>query len=205
MKLLRFAFLGLCVLGVAACGYATARLLGWVPVGKLPPYPTWTAIHFVTASVFVVLAPLQLWPALRRRRPALHRMVGRTAVAIGAVMAVSGVAIAYTAPDRPVSERIFMTTFFLGYAALLALGFRAAVARDIAAHRAWMLRMTATALTPVTQRVVFPLFAATLGIDGLATFWQVFTSAAWIAWGLNMAIAEAVLHARRPLPRPVAV
>lgn len=199
MKLLRFAVPGLCAVGVAACAYATARLLGWVPVGKLAPYPAWTAIHFVSATAFAVLVPLQLWSGLRSRRPSLHRAMGRVCVAVGAVMALSGVAMAHATPDRPLSERIFMTAFFLAYAAFLALGLRAAIARDIPAHRAWMARMTATALTPVTQRLVFPIFAAGLGIDGLDTFWQLFVSAAWIAWALNMSVTEAWL--RRPAAR----
>jgi hypothetical protein len=91
--------------------------------------------------------------------------------------------------------------FFLVWAALLALGFRAALARDIPTHRAWMVRMTATTLTPLVQRLVFPLFAVSVGIDGLATFWQLFVSAAWIAWGINLTLAEAWLRGRRPAPR----
>lgn len=194
MKVLRFVFPGLCGLGIAACAYASSRLIGWVSVGKLAPYPSWAGLHFASATAFSLIAPLQLWPALRARRPRLHRMVGRVGVAVGAVMATSGIALVYTAPDRPLTEVIFMTSFFLGYATLLALGFRAALARDFPAHRAWMTRMTATALTPVTQRVLFPPMAAAIGIDGTQTFWAIFVSAAWLAWGLNMVVAEAWLR-----------
>jgi uncharacterized membrane protein len=201
MKLLRFGFVALCAYGIGACAYAGSRLLGIVPPGKLPLYPDWAGVHLVTATAFVILAPLQLWPALRARNPRLHRHVGRAAVSIGAVMAASGLALVYASPDRPVSERIFMTTFFLAYLAMLALGFRAALRRDIATHRAWMLRMTATAITPVTQRVMFPAFAVTLGIDGLESFWQIFVSVAWIAWAFDMAVAEALIHGQRRAPR----
>jgi uncharacterized membrane protein len=196
MKVLRFFVPGLCAVGVAACAYATARLVGWVPAGKLALYPAWAGSHFATASAFAILAPFQLWPGLRARRPALHRLMGRITAAIGAGMAVSGIAIVYTAPDRQVSERIFMTVFFAAYLAFLALGVRAAVARSIPAHQAWMVRMVATALTPVTQRLLFPPLAATLGVHGMETFWQLFVSAAWIGWGLNMLTAEAWLHGR---------
>lgn len=207
MKLLRFAVLGLSAVGIAACAYASARLLGWIPPGKLPLYPPWAASHFVAVSLFLVLAPLQLWPRLRARRPALHRAMGRVTVPISAVMAVSGIAMVYTAPGRPISELIFMTVFFLAYVAFLALGVRAAVGRNFADHQMWMVRMVATALTPITQRLVFPPLAAAIGIDGLETFWQVFISAAWMAWALNMSVAEAWLrrHAlpgRRAVPAP---
>lgn len=202
MKLLRFAFLGLCVVGTAACGYATARVLGWVPVGHLAPYPAWAASHFAAATLFSAIAPLQFWARLRAHRPRLHRLVGRTGVAIGIVMALSGLAIVYDAPDRTIAELIFMTVFALAYLAFLGLGLKAALARDIRGHRAWMTRMTATALTPVTQRLLFPPLAALIGIDGMATFWQLFVSAAWMAWGLNMAVAEGWLRGPRPAPRP---
>jgi uncharacterized membrane protein len=203
MTVLRFAFPALCALGVAACAYASARLIGWVPPGKLPLYEPWVASHFASGTVFAVIAPLQFWSGLRARRPALHRALGRVAVAAGAAMAVSGVAVAYTAPARPVSEAIFMTVLFGGFAVFLALAVRAALARDFAAHRAWMARVAATGLGAITQRLVFPPLAAAVGIDGRDTFWQVFISAAWIAWALNMALAEAWLRRTSPAPRPL--
>ena len=201
MRVLRFVVVALCALGIAACAYASARLAGWVPPGKLPLYPGWVALHFACAALFCLIAPLQLWPALRRRRPGVHRALGRTGVAIGAVMAVSGVVMAYASPDRPVSEAIFMTVFFIAYAAFLGLGLRAALARDIGAHREWMVRMTATALTPVTQRVIFPGLAAGIGVDGSETFWQIFISAAWIAWLLNLGVAEVWLRSAQAAQR----
>ena len=194
MKVFRFAVVGLSVFGVGACLYAIGRVAGVFPTSKLPPYPSWTVIHFVTAGAFAALLPLQLWPAIRRRHPGVHRMVGRIAVGIGTAMAGSGVAMVHLVPDRTISERIFMTVIFAAYMAMLGLGLRAALARDFATHRAWMARMTATTLTPLTQRLVFPLFAAGLGIDGLATFWQIFVSAAWLAWGINMTAAEVWLR-----------
>jgi hypothetical protein len=199
MKLLRFVTLGLAVVGVAACVYASARLVGWIPPGKLPLYPAWAGWHLATATAFTGLALLQLWPRLRARRPALHRALGRATVVVGAIMAASGIALVYTAPGRPISELIFMTVFFLTYGAFLGLGVRTAIRRDFAAHQAWMARMVATAFTPVTQRLVFPPLAAAIGIDGTDTFWQLFTSAAWIAWALNMTAVEAWLRRGRPL------
>jgi hypothetical protein len=202
MARFRFVLVVLCVLGLAACAYASGRLAGLVPPSKLPPYPPWVLLHFVSAGAFAVIAPLQLWPGLRRR-PAFHRALGRIGVATGCVMAVSGVTMAYASPNRPVTEQIFMTAFFATYAAMLGLGFRAALARDFVAHRAWMLRMTAVALTPITQRVIFPIFAVALGVGGLERFWQLFVSAAWLAWAVNMFAVEAWLRA--PAQRPQTV
>jgi hypothetical protein len=104
-----------------------------------------------------------------------------------------------------VSELIFMTVFCATYCAFLGLGVRAAMGRDFVLHRAWMTRMVATAFTPVTQRLVFPPLAAGIGIDGFDTFWQLFTSAAWIAWALNMVVCEAWLRRTAPAMRPLPV
>lgn len=204
MTVLRFALPSLCLVGVAACAYASARLVGWVPPGKLPLYPNWVAVHFASATVFALIVPLQLWGALRRQRPAAHRALGRVAAGSGAAMAVSGLAMAYTAPGRPVSEVIFMTAIFAVFAACLTLGVHAALAREFAAHRAWMARMIATGMGAVSQRLVFPPLAAVVGIDGRETFWQVFISAAWIAWALNMAVAEAWLRGGAARRSPLA-
>ncbi len=196
MKLIRFAVIGLTLFGVVACTIALLRLAHMAPPSKLAPYPAWTAAHFTPALVFVVLMSLQLWPGLRAARPRLHRILGRIAIGVGVVMAAGGVAMVWLVPDRPVAERIFMSVFFAAWTATLGLGFRAARARDIPSHRAWMVRMSATTLTPLTQRVIFPVFALSFGIDGTATFWQLFVSAAWVAWGINLTIAEAWLHGR---------
>ena len=201
MKVLRFAVVGLSLFGVVACSIAMGRLAGIAPPSSLLPYPAWTAAHFVSAAVFLVIAPLQLWPAFRRRNPRAHRILGRVAVGLGVVIAMSGIPIPFLAPDRPVAEQIFMSAFFAAFLVMLGQGFRAALARDIPTHQAWMVRMTATALTPLTQRLVFPVFAVTIGIDGTATFWQLFVSAAWIAWGLNLTVAEAWLRRTARSPR----
>ena len=197
MKLIRFGVVGLTLFGVVACAIALLRLVHLAPPSQLVPYPAWTALHFGPALIFVVLMSLQLWPGLRTARPRVHRLTGRVAVAVGGVMATSGVAMVWLSPDRPVAERIFMSLFFAAWTVMLGLGVRAARARDFSGHRAWMARMSATTLTPLTQRLLFPLLAAAFGVDGMATFWQLFVSAAWIAWGINLVVAEAWIHGRR--------
>ena len=184
------ALAGLCAFGVYACAHALGVLAGVFPVGKLPPYPAWTAIHFTAGLGFVVLVPLQFWPALRRTRPRLHRLVGRVAVACAGAMAAAGGPIAYLAPDRPIAERIFFAAYLSIFAYCLYRGFAAALARDIPTHRAWMTRMTAVALTALVQRLVFLPFAAIIGIHSRAEFWELFVSAAWLSLAIDLAVVE---------------
>lgn len=201
MRLSRFAVTptralvaGLIVLGTAGV-LTTVHAVGVqadvFPKGRpLPPaYPDWTVIHFVSALAFVLLAPWQLLSGLRRRRPGLHRANGRVTAGAAVILAVSGLAMAYL-PERPLMERLFMTTLFLGFLVMLAQGVASAIRRDIDSHRAWMVRMIATGLTPMTQRLVFGVLAGSLGIDGPQRFWELFVSAAWIAWLIQLTAAE---------------
>jgi uncharacterized membrane protein len=210
MKVARFAptptraavagLLLMVVAGVAICLHAMGVLAHVFPKERpIPPaYPAWTAIHFTAATVLALLAPWQFWTALRRRRPDLHRLMGRIAAAAALFAGASGIAMAYL-PERPVAERVFMTTLFAAFLVFLGRGVLAARRRDIDAHRAWMTRMSAAALTPLTQRMLFPVLAATIGIDGPQGFWELFVSAAWLACVVNFTVAECWL--RRPSKR----
>ena len=207
MKLNRFALtptltmsaaLGaLSVMGVGACIMGATRLYGLTPRLPLPPaYPDWTVIHFASALAFVALMPWQFIGVLRRRRPGLHRGMGRLAAIAGLIMAVSGVAMAYL-PEHSVGERVFMTSFFGVFMIFLGRGVADARARRIVEHRAWMVRATATALTPVVQRLIFGVFAGAIGINDAAGFWELFVGAAWLAWLVNLGVSEIWLRSGR--------
>ena len=192
----------LTLLGVGVCIMGATRLYGLTPHRPLPPaYPDWTIVHFASALAFVALMPWQFIGTLRRRRPGLHRGMGRLAAIAGLVMAVSGVAMAYL-PEHSVGERVFMTSFFGVFMIFLGRGVADARGRRIEAHRAWMVRATATALTPVVQRLIFGIFAGAIGIHGPAGFWDLFTGAAWLAWLINLGVAEIWLRSGRA-PAPI--
>jgi uncharacterized membrane protein len=152
-------------------------------------YPAWSTIHFVPALLFVVILPFQLWPGSRRRYPRLHRIAGRMAAVAGVLFSVSGLVLPFVMPARPFGERAFMTTFACLFPVLLGCGVVAARRRDFAAHRRWMLRVTAGALGPLTQRVILPVFL-TAGVDSMPRFWDLFVTSAWFAAGVNFVIVE---------------
>lgn len=184
-------------LGMVVTVLGGVKLLGLLPKSPLPPpYPRWVVSHIGGSLAFIVIAAAQTWPRIRRSNPRLHRRLGWVGAAAAAVMALSGVAMAYL-PERPFSERLFMTLFFLAFSAAFARAIVCARARNYADHRAWMARAIATALTPVVQRVLFPVFAVMIGIDGPSRFWEIFVSSAWMAWLINMILVEAWLASGR--------
>ena len=185
-----------CVVGLAAFGVGITARATWVVAhggdssfDGMFHYPAWSTVHFVPALAFVLLLPFQLWSGSRRRWPRFHRFAGRVAAVAGVLFGLTGFVLPYVMPARPFSERAFMTTVSCLFAAVLGLGIMAARRKDFVAHRQWMLRVTALALGPLTQRVIFPFFAAA-GIDGVPRFWDLFMSAAWFSLVLNIVIVE---------------
>lgn len=156
---------------------------------RLFRYPLLAAAHFVSAGVWTILVPFQLWTGSRNRFPRWHRLSGRITIAAAAVVPVSGILLVFAMPQRPVSERAVMTWVSLIFGFFLLKAVLALRARNFIAHREWMIRMTAAGLAPMTQRILFPFFAA-LGIHSLAEFWDLFVTAAWVAGAINIFIGE---------------
>ena len=152
-------------------------------------YPEWATVHFVPALVFALVLPFQLWSGSRRRYPRWHRLSGRVAAIAATLFSVTGLLLPFVMPTRPFGERAFMTVVSWLFLVFLSLGVRAARRRDVVSHRRWMLRVTAVAMGPLTQRVLFPFFAAA-GIDSLPRFWDLFMTAAWFSAALTIVTAE---------------
>jgi Predicted membrane protein (DUF2306) len=152
-------------------------------------YPTWASAHFLSALVFILILPFQLWSGIRRRYPLAHRLSGVAAASAGTLFSVTGLLLPYVMPARPFGERAFMTTVSCAFVFMLGRGIASARRRDLITHRRWMLRVTAFAMGPLTQRTLFPFFAAA-GIDSLSRFWDLFMTAAWLSLALNVAIVE---------------
>ena len=152
-------------------------------------YPAWSIVHFVPALLFAVILPFQLWLGSRRRYPRLHRIAGRVAAVAGVLFSLTGLLLPFVMPARPFGERAFMTTFACLFPILLGCGIVAARRRDFAAHRRWMLRVTAGGLGPLTQRVILPFFLSA-GVDSMPRFWDLFLTSAWFSAGVNFVIVE---------------
>jgi uncharacterized membrane protein len=112
-------------------------------------------VHIFTATVALVLGPLQFIPKIRARTR-IHRTLGRVYLLAGVVP--SAVA---TIPVAMWSARL-LTQISLTTAAVLwlitgGLAYRAARRRDFSAHRAWMMRNYALTFLAVTSRVLTPV------------------------------------------------
>ena len=154
--------------------------------------------HIVGAAVYVLVGAFQFAPGLRRRRPRWHRAAGRVLVVAGLTVAASALWMTLLferkegTGDVLYLERLLFGT---GMAASLVLGFAAIRRRDIARHRAWMIRAYALALAAGTQAFTQGFGEALLGTGVLRT--DLYMGAGWV---INLAVAEWAI--RRPASRP---
>ncbi|MGG7566657.1 DUF2306 domain-containing protein [Rhodovulum sp. DZ06] len=147
--------------------------------------------HVTLAAVALGLLPLQLSARLRARRPGLHRWSGRLAAACMTVGGVSGIWLAAHVAAGPSAAFGFGLLGAL-WIACAGLGVATALRRDLAAHRAWMIRAAALTMAALSLRLQLPV-AMALGQDYDA-------AATWIAWSCwvpNLLIAEAYLRRGR--------
>ena len=153
-----------------------------LPSLALSPRPF--VVHAVSASLALVLGPLQFVPAWRARFPALHRWVGRAYVLSVAVAWLSSLPLAVNAMTGVVAAAGF---FALGLAWIVAtgMGLARALQRRFAEHRRWMLRSFALTAAAITLRIYLGASMAA-DIDEAVSYPFI----AWLCWVPNMLVAE---------------
>jgi uncharacterized membrane protein len=167
--------------------------------GRYASSPLPLVLHIVGAAVYALVGALQLVPCFRRRHRSWHRRAGRVLTVAGLLVAGSALWMTLLYAQKPgTGDLLYVLRLVFGaaMAGCLVLGFTAIRRRDIAAHRAWMIRAYAIGLAAGTQAFTEGVSGAVLGTgvvrDDLAK------GAGWV---LNLAVAEWVV--RRPAgPRP---
>jgi uncharacterized membrane protein len=162
--------------------------------------PAPVVLHVIAAAIFVTLGAFQFVAPFRRRFPSWHRTVGRGLMMCGLVAGISALWITlfyHRLPDT--NDLLFLTrlVFSSAMVAFIVLGFIAIRRRDIARHRAWMMRAYAIGLGAGTQALVFMLAEMIIGPpDQLGK--ALLMGAAWL---INLVVAEWLI--RRSAPRPL--
>lgn len=164
---------------------------------RFPAFPAAIVFHVVGAAVYALVGAFQFLPRFRRRHLAWHRRAGRVLVVAGLLVAGSALWLTLFYPPKPgTGDLLYALRLVFGsaMAAALVLGLAAIRRRDVAAHRAWMVRAYAIGLAAGTQVVTEGSTTAILGTGELAG-----DLAKGAGWVVNLAVAEWVV--RRPLAR----
>ena len=174
----------------------------------LPANPRMTAsplpvfVHVLSAVPYAVLGAFQFSSRLRRRRPRWHRRTGKAVVALGLLVAFSGLWMTLFYARQPGTGELsylFRLTFGSALAACIVLGFSAIRRGDVTTHRAWMTRGYAIALGAGTQVVTLGIGSAVSGTSVLIT-----DLALGAGWVVNLAVAELVIRRWAVRPAPLA-
>jgi uncharacterized membrane protein len=150
-------------------------------------------MHAAGMGLYMLLGAFQFSPGMRQRFPLWHRLSGRILVMAGLIGAIGGICMTQTYPSQPSNPPElygFRMTFGLAFILCLLLGLLAIRRRDLARHRAWMMRAYAIGLGAGTT--VF-----TLGVTYVFTgppSDQTYALATAAAWMLNLTVAEWLIH-----------
>ena len=160
---------------------------------RIDASPAPLVLHVAAAAVYAVVGAFQFPARLRRAHRAWHRRAGRVLIAAGLVVAGSGLWMTLFYPGAPGGDLLWTVRLVVGsaIAASIVLGFTAIRRRDIAAHRAWMIRAYALAVAAGTQVFTQGIGEGLFGISDLSTGLSV--SSGWV---INATVAEWVI--RRP-------
>lgn len=166
--------------------------------------PVALVVHIVGAAVYAVLGAFQFAPRFRRRHLTWHRRAGRVLSVVAMLVVGSALWLTLFYPPQPgtgVLLYVFRLVVVAATAASLVLGVVAVRRRDIAAHRAWMIRAYALSLGAGTQVLTGGFGGAIFGPGVLAG-----DLAKGAAWVINLAVAEWIIRrptraARRPRQR----
>lgn len=159
--------------------------------------PAPVVLHVVAAAVYVVAGAFQFPARVRRSHRTWHRRAGRVLVGAGLVVAGSGLWMTLFYPGAPGGDLLWSVRLVVGSvtAASIVLGFTAIRRRDIAGHRAWMIRAYALAVAAGTQTITQGIGEGVFGTSDLSTALSV--SSGWL---INAAIAEWIIR-RKPTNR----
>ena len=186
------ALLGLSAIPLAAGTFRLVQLAGGPEVmpadHRFAGFPAPLVVHIVGAALYAVVGAFQFVPRFQRRHLTWHRRAGRVLTVAGLLVAGSALWVTLLYAQKPgTGDLLYVLRLVFGsaMAACLVLGFTAIRRRDIAAHRAWMMRAYAIALAAGTQTFTEAIGAAVLGTGEVRG--DLAKGAGWVT---NLAVAE---------------
>jgi uncharacterized membrane protein len=194
------ALLVLCLIPLVSGSFRVLEVAGGTQLlpsnPRIAASPVPLVIHVLGAALYAVVGAFQFPARLRRRRPAWHRRAGRVLVVAGLLVAGSGLWMTLFYSGAPGGALLWTVRLVVASATgtSLVLGFAAIRRRDIAAHRAWMIRAYALSLGAGTQTITQGVGEGLFGTGDLSTALSLTAG-----WAINAAVAEWIV--RRPTTR----
>jgi uncharacterized membrane protein len=200
------------VVGYVLATYATASLesiadkgsgLGETYVDRPLAITIAFYAHISLSSLAMALGPLQFIQRLRRRRPALHRWIGRVYLMSVAAGAASSLVMA-TVNSAGINGFFGFGTLAVLWAGTSWMGYKSIRAGDILSHQAWMIRSFALTFAAVTLRAWLGVLVGVqllpfVDVNSGSVQDNAYAVLPWLCWIPNLVIAEWLIR-RRGLP-----
>jgi uncharacterized membrane protein len=155
----------------------------------LSPVLSW--LHILPGLMFLLIGLVQFMPALRRAAPMAHRWLGRVFIVCGLI---SGVSLYWLVISLPAMGGMLTITgswlFATGMIASLIIAWVAIRRRNIARHRAFMIRAYALGTAVATVRLLGAIGQAAAGME----FQEYFGVWLWLGMLLHFVGAELILR-----------
>ncbi|QOS81913.1 DUF2306 domain-containing protein [Paenibacillus sp. JNUCC31] len=161
------------------------------PNFELKPWIYVLYIHIVTAIFALIIGPFQLFIKPMNDRKRWHRLLGYGYVLSITVSGIVSVYLSLFATGGWIAGLGFMSLDVLWVATTL-IATRKIMAKDIQAHKAWMLRSYALTFAAVTLRIWLAPLNLLFG-----DFEAAFRVVAWVCWIPNLLVIEAVISRMR--------
>lgn len=159
--------------------------------------PSPVVVHILSAAVYALLGVSQFATGFRRRHPGWHRVAGRFLVVCGLLVGLSGLwmTLFYSRPPGT-GDLLYALRLMFGLAMVVsvALGFAAVRRKNMAGHRAWMIRGYAIGLGAGTQ-VLTGIVGEIIAVPPSELNHALLMGAGWV---INLAFAEWTIRKRQP-------
>ncbi|GAA1505755.1 DUF2306 domain-containing protein [Nocardioides humi] len=168
-------------------------------VDRPAPFRVALYLHASFAGVALLLSPLQFATRLRRRRPRIHRAVGRMVLAAILVSGLAGLVLSFVNEAGPIGV-VGFGGLALAWLACAGAAYRTARRRDLAAHRRWAIRTFALTYAGVTlrlQTILLVTLQVALGGDADLAFDRAYYVVTLSSWVPNLLVAEWYLRRGR--------
>ena len=152
--------------------------------------PLFAAFHVIGGGTILIIGGFQFIAAIRARRIAVHRWMGRAYLSGVLIGGIGGLVLAFGAAGGPVA-RIGFGLLAIVWLTSGTLAYRAVRSGDLGRHRLWVTRNYALAFAAVMLRIQLPILQGGFGLD----FESSYAIVAWLSWVPNLILVDWWLRA----------
>ena len=157
-----------------------------------------TVVHIIPGALFLILTPLQFVPAIREKKPHVHRWMGRVLMICGLIVGISALVMSFKMNIGGPNETAATTLYAILFLYCLIRAYVHVRREEFARHREWMIRMFGIGLGIATTRPIVGMFFAFRRL----TPHEFFGIAFWLGFTITAIAAEAwVDYTRQRAPQ----